>query len=137
MRVYATPTELADYAGPDVVGEDSPRLLVRASELVDSLLVTAVYDTTPDGMPLDEKLRDALKRATCALVEWWDETGDPTGASGQYLESQIGTVRLKRSDTGTAPEIAPTTLRILATAGLLADAPHAPHAWTTYGKTFP
>jgi hypothetical protein len=137
MRVYATTADLVEYAGPDVVGEDSPRLLARASELVDSLLVAAVYETDPDGMPVDEQVRDALQRATCALVEWWDETGDPTGAGGQYIESQIGTVRLKRADNDRAPEMAPATVRILATAGLLADAPHAPQAWTTYGKTVP
>src|SRR6476469_10025609 len=125
MRVYASPADLADYAGSDVVGEDSPRLLARASELVDSLLVTAIYDTASDGLPVDEQLRDALKRATCALVQWWDETGDPTGAGGQYVESQIGTVRLKRSDIVMAPEIAPAAVRILATAGLLGRSPLA------------
>jgi hypothetical protein len=126
VRVYASTVDLADYAGPGVVGEDSPRLLARASELVDSLLVTAVYDTGPDGIPLDEQVRDVLRRATCALVEWWDETGDPTGASGRFVESQIGTVRLKRAENNTAPEIAPATVRILTAAGLLADAPHSP-----------
>jgi hypothetical protein len=126
MRVYATPADLADYAGPDVVGEDSPRLLARASELVDSLLVTAVYDTTPDGHPLDAHLREALRDATCALVQWWDETGDPTGAGAQYSDAAIGTLRLKRNDNRSAPDIAPAAVRILATAGLLAHAPLSP-----------
>jgi hypothetical protein len=50
--------------------------LPRASELVDSLLVTAVYDTTADCLPVDERARDALTRTTCTLVQWWAETGD-------------------------------------------------------------
>jgi hypothetical protein len=131
VRVYATVADLVDYAGADAVGEDSPRLLARASELVDSLLIAAVYKVDAAGLPIDEAVRDAVRRATCALVQWWGETGDPTGAAGQYSESQIGTVRLKRTDNGPAPDIAPTTLRILATAGLLGHAPAAPRAWTT------
>jgi hypothetical protein len=125
MRTYATVADLIEYAGSDVETTDSPRLLARASELVDSLLVAAVYETDPDGMPLDKQVRDAVKRATCALVEWWGETGDPTGAGGQYVESQIGTVRLKRADTA-ASEIAPSAVRVLATAGLLAYPPYSP-----------
>jgi hypothetical protein len=126
MRVYATLADLVDYAGPGVVDEDSPRLLARASERVDSLLLTAVYDTTPDGLPVDEKVRDALKRATCAVVQWWDETDDETGAGGRFVESQIGTVRLKRAESHTEPDLAPAAVRILATAGLLAHSPHTP-----------
>jgi hypothetical protein len=126
MRVYATPTDLADYAGPDVVDADSPRLLARAAELVDALLVAAVYDTDPTGLPLDEKVHTALRDATCAIVQWWAETGDPIGAASQFTESQIGTLRLKRNDTNTSPDLAPAAVRILATAGLLAHAPLAP-----------
>lgn len=132
MRVYATPEDLADYAGPGVVDADSPRLLARAAELVDALLVAAVYDTDPDGLPVDPQVRDALRRATCALVQWWAETGDPTGAGGQFSEAQLGTLRLKRNDTNTTPEIAPAAVRILATAGLLAHAPLAPDRWIDF-----
>lgn len=133
MRVYATTAELAAYAGEHVVDDDSPRLLGRASELVDSLLITAIYDTNAQGYPLDEQTRDALRRATCAVVEWWHETGDPTGASGQFTEAQIGTLRLKRAETASAPEIPPGAVRILATAGLLAHSPLAPDRWGLLG----
>ncbi|MCP3799747.1 hypothetical protein NLX83_10805 [Allokutzneria sp. A3M-2-11 16] len=126
MRVYATPADLVDYAGPGVVDEDTPRKLARASERVDSLLLTAVYDTTPDGLPVEAKVRDALKRATCAVVQWWGETGDETGAGGRFVESQIGTVRLKRAEADTEPDLAPAAVRILATAGLLSHSPHTP-----------
>jgi hypothetical protein len=125
VRVYATPAELGDYAGADVVDGDSPRLLARASELVDSLLIAAVYVVDEQGRPLDEQVLDALRRATCAVVQWWHETGDPIGAAGQFTESQIGTLRLKRADTTSAPDLAPAAVRILATAGLLAASPQA------------
>lgn len=125
MRVYATTADLGEYAGAEVVDDDSPRLLARASEQVDSLLVAAVYDVDAQGYPTDTQVRDAVRRASCALVEWWHETGDPTGAGGQYVESQIGTVRLKRAD-GASAEVAPAVVRILGTAGLLAHSPLAP-----------
>jgi hypothetical protein len=124
VRVYATPADLAEFAGADAVDEDSPRLLARASEEVDSLLLAAIYETTADGLPTDPQVLDALKRATCAVVEWWAETGDTTGAGRQIAESQIGTVRLKRADN--APDAAPRAVRILATAGLLAHPVLAP-----------
>ncbi|GGM65188.1 hypothetical protein GCM10012275_39660 [Longimycelium tulufanense] len=126
MHIYATPADLVEYAGPGIVDEDTPRKLARASERVDSLLLTAVYDTTPDGMPVDPAVRDALTRATCALVQWWGDTGDETGAGGRFVESQIGTLRLKRAESDTEPDLAPATVHILTTAGLLSHAPLAP-----------
>lgn len=126
MRVYATTTDLAGYAGEAAVDDQSPRLLARASELVDSLLVVAVYPTDAQGFPVDEPTRDALRRATCAVVEWWGETGDPVGAGAQFTEAALGTLRLKRAETSSAPGIGPNAVRILATAGLLAHTPLAP-----------
>lgn len=131
MRVYATTADLVAYAGDEVVDDDAPRLLARASELVDSLLLAAVYAVDEHGHPVDDEVRDALRRATCAVVEWWHETGDPTGAGGQFTEAALGTLRLKRADTSSAPEVAPSAVRILATAGLLAQSPLAPDRWIT------
>jgi hypothetical protein len=131
MRVYATPADLTNYAGPNVVDDDSPRLLARASELVDSQLLAAVYDTDADGYPVDVKVRATLRDATCAVVEWWQDTGDSTGAGAQFTESQIGTLRLKR--TTPPPDLPPAAARILTTAGLLAHAPLAPDR-QSYGR---
>ncbi|WP_424183849.1 hypothetical protein ACOBQX_17980 [Actinokineospora sp. G85] len=134
MRVYATTADLVDYAGETAVDDNSPRLLARASELVDSLLVAAVYDVDAQGYPVDEQVRDALRRATCAVVEWWGETGDPVGAGAQFTEAALGTLRLKRAETGSAPDIGPNAVHILATAGLLAHAPRAPDRKGLPGK---
>jgi hypothetical protein len=131
MRVYATPADLTEYAGPNVVDDDSPRLLARASQLVDSQLLAAVYETDANGLPLDPQVRVALRDATCAVVEWWQDTGDTTGAGAQFTESQIGTLRLKR--TNPPPDLPPAAARILTTAGLLAHAPLAPDR-QAYGR---
>lgn len=116
MSAHATVDDLAAYAGREVVTVDSPRLLARASELVDSLLVTAVY------APGEEWIRDALRRATCAVVQFWHEAGDETGTATQCTAMQIGTVRLQRAEP--APRVPPTAVRILATTGLLQHPPH-------------
>ncbi|MEU5847441.1 hypothetical protein [Saccharopolyspora shandongensis] len=115
MPVHATVDDLAAYAGREVVTPDSERLLARASELVDSLLITAVYS------PGDEGVRDALRRATCAVVQYWRDTGDETGAASQYAAMQIGTVRLQRAQPAT--DVPSAAVRILATAGLLQHPP--------------
>ncbi|MEV6711994.1 hypothetical protein AB0M48_08105 [Lentzea sp. NPDC051208] len=133
--MYATVDELRNYAGARVVTDDSPRLLARASELVDSHLLAAVYEVDAQGYPTGAEERDALRRATCAVVEWWHETGDPVGAAGQFSESQIGTVRLKRADSAAPSDIAPNAVRILTTAGLLSQFPLCPDRWVIgYGK---
>ncbi|MCA1195129.1 hypothetical protein [Saccharopolyspora sp. 6V] len=122
MRVYATPEDLTAYAG--TAPADAVRLLARASEDVDHLLILARYTVDSEGYPTDPAVRDALKRATCAVVQWWDETGDTTGAASVHGSVQIGTLRLQGS--GAAPDDAsrsPAAVRILATAGLLGHAP--------------
>ncbi|SDD86609.1 hypothetical protein [Actinokineospora iranica] len=134
MRVYATTADLVAYAGEAAVNDDSPRLLARASERVDSLLVAAVYDVDAQGNPVDEKVRNALRRATCAVVEWWGETGDPVGAGAQFSEAALGTLRLKRADTAPSSDVGPRAVLILATAGLLSHAPLAPDSRALPGK---
>ncbi|GAA3890553.1 hypothetical protein GCM10022243_64290 [Saccharothrix violaceirubra] len=134
MRVYATTADLVEYAGEAAVDDDSPRLLARASEEVDALLVAAVYPVDAQGYPVEQGTRDAVRRATCAVVEWWGETGDPVGAGAQFSEAALGTLRFKRADTGAPPDIGPRAARILATAGLLAHTPLAPDRWGLPGK---
>ncbi len=123
MRVYATSADLTDYAGPEVVDADSPDCWPARPNW--STPYSSPLSTAPDRTGTSSTSRCARRYATCAVVQWWAETGDPAAAS-QYTETQIGTLRLKRSDTHSAPEIAPATMRILGTAGLLAHAPLAP-----------
>lgn len=124
---YATPAQLTAWlpAGKAPATEaEATRLLERASETVDTALITAVYDVDDDGLPTDADVALALQKATCAQVEYVLDTGDETGAGSQYSDVQIGSVRLARAQKGggataTTPTLAPHASDLLRTAGLL------------------
>lgn len=123
MPVYATPEQLTAWTGQPAP-TDADRLLRRASEDVDSALLTAVYCTDAQGMPTDTAIITALADATCAQVEWWQETGDTgTGAADRWGSVSIGSVAMSGRRGGPqAPgdvDLAPRAHRVLARAGLL------------------
>lgn len=97
-HVYATPADLENYLGaPAPV--DAQRLLARASEAVDDALITSVYATDVDGYPTEPDQREAVKLATCAVIEWWGDergTGDETGVSSAWTSVRAGSVALSR-----------------------------------------
>jgi hypothetical protein len=119
---YATVEQLTAYLGA-AAPANAERLLDRASEVITGVIRTAVYDVDSAGAATDPQVVDALARATCAQVEWFLETGDTTGAAGQYTQVSIGNVRLSRGagngTAGPAPREAPQAVTILWTAGLL------------------
>ncbi|GAU67681.1 hypothetical protein SSP35_05_02480 [Streptomyces sp. NBRC 110611] len=122
-RVYATPEQLAAWTGQPTP-EDAERLLARASEDIDSALLTAVYPVDDDGDPTAATIAAALADATCAQVEYWLATGDDgTGAAGHWDSVSIGPVSL--SGRSSAPpaasgvELAPRAARALRRAGLV------------------
>lgn len=117
-RVYATTTQLAEYLHAAAPLE-SPKLLTDASRALDDALLTALYDTDDDGMPTDLDVVAAFTEAVCAIVEWWEETGDPVGADGGWQSATAGPVSLTRgSDTTTAQPVAGGYLPPRATAAL-------------------
>lgn len=99
-RVYADRAALVDYAPADVTVPAEPeatRMLTRASEEVDTVLLSAVYDTDDNGMPTDPDVIEALKNATCMQVVWWlQNPGTESGQAMQYQDISIGSVRLSR-----------------------------------------
>ncbi|MGD3112629.1 hypothetical protein, partial [Streptomyces sp. YGL11-2] len=121
-RLYATPEQLAAYLG-EPAPDGAERLLTRASEDVDSALLTAVYAVDEDGDALDARVRAALADAVCAQVEHWLATGDDgTGAGGIWDSVSIGPVSLS-GRSGQPPgaggvELAPRAARALRRAGL-------------------
>ncbi|MGW7197224.1 hypothetical protein [Streptomyces chryseus] len=122
-RVYATPEQLTAWTGQPAP-TDADRLLARASEDVDDALLAAIYDTDAQGMPTEPDVVQALADATCAQVEYQQETGDSgTGAAGQWDNVKIGPVALsgRRSSPQSAGsvDLAPRAGRALARAGLL------------------
>lgn len=126
-RSYATSTDLANYTGT-TVPSDADRMLARATEVIDRMLLTAFYSVDADGEPTDADVIAAVKKATCAQVAWWVETGDESGAGGTFQSVSIGGVSLTRGYTskgsaaGHRTRIAPEAWAILSDAGLTAHA---------------
>jgi len=104
---YATAAELAacDFLPTGITaptGGDAVRLLSRASRIVDTLLMRAVYDVDDDGMPTDTGVIAAARDATCAQACWWLETGDEAGVAssldslgagaGPYINGRLSRV---------------------------------------------
>jgi hypothetical protein len=122
-RVYATSADYTARTG-QTAPADIERLLARASQDIDDALLTALYDTDADGMPLEAEVIDALRDATCAQVEYQQETGDTgTGAAGRWDSVSLGPVSLSgRKDATSGPaglDLAPRAGRALKRAGLL------------------
>lgn len=137
-RIYATRADwLAYEAGSTLAAQipaepEATRKLTRASERIDDLLVTAVYDVDDDDLPTDATVAQALRDATCAQASWWLEIGDETGAASQYQSVSIGSVSLSRgytgagSSTGVQQTMSDAAVRHLRRAGLLQG-----WAWTS------
>jgi hypothetical protein len=122
-RSYATTGELAAYlrTAPPA---NAARVLPRATEVIDDLLLGGYWELTEDGMPSDTRVAAALRQAVCAQVEWWRVNGDPDGlgATQSWNDVAIGSVKLSRgqkSDQQQPDEIAPVAVRALRAAGLL------------------
>ncbi|MEH0470881.1 hypothetical protein QA943_18835 [Streptomyces sp. B21-097] len=122
-RVYATAEQLAEWTGKPAP-QDAARQLARASEDVDSALLTAVYATDSAGMPTDPDVITALSDAVCALIEYRAETGDSgTGARDRWDSVSLGPASMSgRRDTGNRPggvDLGDRAERALRRAGLL------------------
>ncbi|HEY9476479.1 MAG TPA: hypothetical protein VIS06_21845 [Mycobacteriales bacterium] len=127
--VYAVETDLADsvYLPKGVTaptGTEATRLLTRASRRVDRLLLPAVYDVDDTGAPTDPAVIEAVRDATCAQAAWWLETGDESGAAGQYQSVGIGSVNLTRRTSDDQDDTtSPDAVDVLTQAGLFTQGP--------------
>jgi hypothetical protein len=131
LRTYASPDDLQDYTGgpewAEVPGSAEDRrvraLIRRASSDVDALLLTARYATDTDGYPLEESVSDALRDATCAIVEEFEENGGVNAAG--FASGSLLSASFSRADTSTPAGAANSrsgrteALRILRNAGLI------------------
>ncbi|MEV5720831.1 hypothetical protein AB0L41_43790 [Amycolatopsis mediterranei] len=130
-RVFATAEDYANWLDITTPPEGIARQLARASQLVEWLLVTAVYLTDTAGYPADPDVRAAVRDATCATVAWWEDTGDDSGAAARFTSAGIGSVNLTRATTAAAAtpagaqvaRLSAEAMQILTTAGLLGDGP--------------
>jgi len=124
-RVYATEAEYRDWAG-DLTASASPAQLRAASARLDNALRGVWYDTDNDGLPVDLDVSEAIRDAVCAIVQYWDETGDTTGsgAASQYQSASIGSAAYTRgynkegSAAGGSGGLPQTAIDILSSAGL-------------------
>ena len=125
MTTYATVGQLA--ADPwGLTPPDAARLLVRASEVIDQALRTAVYDVDAvTGAPTNAAVIQVLVDATCAQVEFW-ETGDEEddilgpvqGISLAGMQIQYGGSGVVSGGRVSPTYLAPRAHRILVNAGL-------------------
>jgi hypothetical protein len=125
VTTYATVEQLA--AAPwGLAPPDAARLLVRASEVIDQALRTAIYDVDAiTGAPTEAAVIQVLADATCAQVEFW-ETGDEEddilgpvqGISLAGMQIQYGGSGVVSGGRVAPTYLAPRAHRILVNAGL-------------------
>jgi len=124
MTTYATVEQLAaDPWGLTPAG--APRLLARASEVIDQALRTAVYDVDTAGAPTDVAVIAALVGATCAQVEFWETGDEEDDILGPVQSISLSGLQVQYGGSGVVSDgrVAPTYLaprahRILVNAGL-------------------
>jgi len=131
LRAYATEADYAiqaEEAWVGIAGSLEKRILMASIE-VDTLTRLSVFPADTNGMPTDPAHVEAFKAAACAIVEYWQETDDPTGADAFAGAVKIGSVSLgttsSSSDGLTAVEklqrrIGTRAMDILTNAGLIA-----------------
>lgn len=103
---------------------DVDRLLARATEVVDDHCFAAFAVDSATDLPTDTDVADALRDATCAVVEAWVEVGEENDIDGLAgTEVSVAGFSGRR-----APPLPPRARRFLAQQGLLTLASHASHA---------
>lgn len=98
---YATADDLGAYLGTEPPA-DSDRLLIRAQELIDATLTSAMYTSDSNGNPTDATVIGALRQATCAQVEYWITNGDELGTLDKYSSYSIEGISVSRGNVGSS-----------------------------------
>ena len=109
-----------DYKGAPVDEEELPRLIERASEVVDGMVLRSI-----DMEKLPEFACVLLRRAVAAEVEYLDENGGTAAlSSGAVGQASLGKFSYSRSAAGTfvngsGVPVAPMCITNLEKAGFL------------------
>ncbi|MFL2001439.1 hypothetical protein [Microbacterium sp. A1-JK] len=133
QRVYATPAQYDELADEPWDGDEGllPKRLRAASIEVEKLTRMAVYDVDTDGYATDADTSDAFAEAVCAIVEHWQDTGDPRGVESHQGAVSILSVSLGTTSSGKdgstareklAQRIGDKAIDILTNAGLIGTA---------------
>lgn len=122
---YASVEELTDYMGTDPMPSNPARLLERASDKVDELLIGAEYETDDEGNPTETLVISALKKATLAQAHYMTAAGDETNASQQFTSVTQGSISYARSaEAASQSRFSSDAVGVLRVAGLLPVAPY-------------
>lgn len=109
------------FKGESVDTADFPGLLERAAEIVEEMTMYRVSDQTYAEMP--ESVRERVKKAICAQIEYLDANGGSDVDNGAALQSaSLGKFSYSQTSAGTGNGqqiYAPRAWRILAPTGLL------------------
>lgn len=115
MTSYATQAELVSFLAEGTPVPDGARMLARASELLDGVVLAAFSVDTVTNLPTDADVAAAMRDACCAQVEAWLEVGEENDVDG-LAGTQIAVTGYAGPR---APTVAPRAFRILHTAGLM------------------
>ena len=121
MTTYATVAQLA--ADPwGLTPADAARLLVRASEVIDQALRTAIYAVDTTGAPTDVAVIQVLADATCAQVEFWETGDEEDDILGPVDQLSLAGMRIQftstRGERQSPTYLAPRAHRILVNNGM-------------------
>lgn len=127
---YATVEDFTAFLDPDPVPANAARLLDRASEVLDDVLMGARYSTDTDGNPTDPELVALFRKATCLQAQYTAALGDETGAMANVKQLTLSDQTLIRAlpttTGGSTLQVSPAMVRVLRLAGLL---PVRPYVW--------
>jgi len=122
-----------DDSGADLTDSVTLNMLRRASRVIGDLTKTAYYVTDPDThLPEDERIRDALRDATCAQAAWFAITGNASGWQVAMPPVELGPLDLGKMRSGSGgsdaqdeaktSRISPEAVQILKSADLMNQA---------------
>jgi len=84
VLVFATAGDLTTWLG-EPAPDNATSLLRHASSRVANACRCDIYDTQPNGLPVDDDIREALMEATCAQAERWKELKvNPAAGAGGF-----------------------------------------------------
>lgn len=113
--MHATLAELEAYTF-EPAPPDGQRLLQRATEMIDTYVFGMYEIDSVTNLPIATKVREALRDATCAQVEFWLQTGDEADVlSGHSMVSIPGAM----TTSGARTRLAPRAKNALSRANLL------------------
>lgn len=126
-RIYATPDDLTGQI-PGLSDAELEELISKASLIVDDVLDNSEYAVDDEGMPTDEDVKSALRRAVCAqAVHLNDVGGFAAFTSAGRGPSQLGSLRFDSDPSADsaggslASMVSPETVLILKVEGLLSS----------------